>query len=399
VSVITSAQVAVANSGESAVTPEIEAALRLMFAPGREIHIHAAGRSISVEHGSDARRGRRFAVLPNVRSPRWLVPLDSQACTWRSLAQVRVFAPGAKAAKLALQAVAALGALPVVANTLSASGDMRGSLFDKLADVIGRSTATFFVTFGTPSGYRKLTVSVMGRDGIPVGFLKVPMTQEARARIEHEGEMLQALSHTAVANVVPRVLFRGEWDGQATLFISAGPDQASAMQFGNRHLEFLRKLWRVRPTVRSGEALMAVASAQVEPLAATMSQDEANVLSSALERARRELSGKEISCGLSHGDFAPWNLRNATDGMFAFDWEATTWDEPNIWDIAHYDTQLVTLLGYKSRYREITREMLSAQGLYLLYLAKTIADASRESGASSTQVSDRVRLLRNALQY
>jgi hypothetical protein len=308
-----------------------------------------------------------------------------------------VFAPGAKVAKLVLRAVAACGALPLLANTLSVSGDMGGSLFEKLEEVIGAS-AVFSVTFGTPSVYRKLTVAVMGGNGIPIGFVKVPMTLEARARIQHEGEVLESLSGTAVANLVPKVLFRGEWGGEATLFTSAGPEHVGTMEFGSHHVEFLQRLWSVRPTVRSGEELMAAVSTQIDEVMPILAEDTMDVVSSALERARRELSGTKISCGLSHGDFAPWNLRSAGKGLFAFDWEAAEWDQPNIWDIAHYDTQLITLLGHKSRYRQITREMESAQGLYLLYLVKTIAEACHESGSSSEQVNDRVHLLQNALQ-
>jgi hypothetical protein len=59
---------------------------------------------------------------------------------------------------------------------------------------------------------------------------------------------------------------------------------------------------------------------------------------------------------------------------------------------------LVTLLGHKSRYHEAVEGMAFARELYLLYLLHSIAGAARESGVASKQVSDRVRLLTNALQ-
>jgi fructosamine-3-kinase len=396
--VSTSAQTVASAPSQVAVSPEIETVLHLMFAPGVAFLARTAGRKTIVE--SDAGKGneRLFAMLPNERSPRWLLPLQRHGCTRRALEQIRVFAPGAMAAKAILRVAAAVGALPRVTKTLSVSGASGLSLFDEVAQMTGHPDASFAVTFGTPSGYRKLTVSVMRPDGILVAFVKVPMTQEAMTRIGHEAEMLNALSRTALSNRVPRVLFHGEWNGQTALCISAGPAEASPMQFGVRHRALLEALWSIRPAVRDAEALVTEVAEEIRTLGAAFDPGSTGIVSAAIGRARQELQDAKIVCGLSHGDFAPWNLHTAKDALFVFDWEAAAWDRPNLWDIAHFDTQLVTLLGHKSRFREITRGMLSAQGLYLLYLVKTIADASRESGASSTQVSDRVRLLRNALQ-
>jgi hypothetical protein len=396
--VSTSAQTAASAFPQGEVSPEIEAALLLMFAPGVEFRTRTVGRKTVVESDTSKRDERLFAMLPNERSPRWLLPLQSRGCTQRALEEVRVFSPWAKTAKVALQVAAAVGALPRITKSLSISGNSGSSLFDKAAQVTGCSDAVFAVTFGTRSGYRKLTVSVMRPDGTPVAFVKVSMTQAATFRIQHEGEMLEALSQTVFSPFIPRVLFRGEWDGQTALCVSAGPAEAAPTRFGVRHRALLETLWSVRLTVRDGEALVSEVAAQFNSQGMEFDAVSSSVVSGAIERAHRELNGVTVSCGMSHGDFAPWNLRSSKDGLFAFDWEAAAWDEPNLWDIAHFDTQLVTLLGHKSRYRELTRGMPSAQGLYLLYLVKTMVDASRELGASSTQVRDRVRLLRNALQ-
>src|SRR6202158_4123215 len=188
-----------------------------MFAPRTEFLARTVGRKTVVESDAGSRNERLFAILPNERSPRWLLPLESRDCTRRGLDQVRVFAPGAKAAKVALQFAAAVGALPRVTKTLSVSGDSGSSLFEKIAQITGYPDANFAVTFGTLSGYRKLTVSVMRPDGTVVAFVKVAMAQEATARIRHEAEMLKTLSRTALANFVPRVLFDGEWNGQTAL--------------------------------------------------------------------------------------------------------------------------------------------------------------------------------------
>ena len=201
----TSAQT-IAHPPPSAVSPEIAAALQLMFAPGIEFRTRTAGRKTVAESDGGKRNRYFFAILPNERSPRMLIPIQSGSCTRRALQQIQVFATGAKAAKLMLQVVSAVGVLPTIAKTLDVSSDRGSSLFDKVAQLTGRPDVCFAVTFGTPSGYRKLTITAMLPDGEPVAFVKVPMATEAIARVEHEGEMLQALSRTALVNCVPRVL-------------------------------------------------------------------------------------------------------------------------------------------------------------------------------------------------
>lgn len=380
------------------VSPEIEAALHLMFAPGVKFQVRKCGGKTVVKSDGSKQIRSLFAVLPNESSPRTLIPIQPNPCTRRALEEIRVFAPRARAAKFLLQGVAAVGVLPMFARMLEVSGNRGESLFDKVAQLTGERDVSYAVSFGTPSGYRKLTITAMSQSGEPLAFVKVPMTKAATARIEHEGETLKLLSRTLMSNHVPTVLFMGEWNEYTVLCISAGPAKASSVRFDGRHRSFLEHLWNVQSTFRDGAELVSEVTSRLSKDAADLDSVSVNVASQALESVRVRVKGVKIRCGLSHGDFAPWNLRNAESGLFAFDWEASEVDRPNLWDMAHYDTQLVTLLGQKSRYREITRGMTSACELRVLYLLQSIADASRESGIASKQVKDRVRLLMGALE-
>jgi len=397
--VSTSAQKVSSSSGQVAVSPEVDAVLRLMFGPGVEFNTRKVGLktvAASLEGGQDE---RRFSIIPTERSPRALLPLGSPRCTIKAVDQVRAFAPSAKAAKGLLRIAATVGVLPKIAGTLSVIGCGDSNVFSRAAQIAGQPNATFAVVFGTPSKYRKLVACIMSPDGTPVSFVKVPMAQPAVKRIEHEGQMLEALSKTFLEDAIPRVLFRGCWNGETALCLSAGPNNASPMQLGLKHYSLLKKMWGVRPIRREGKDLVDEVSGVAKTIpSATRGGDFINVVSEALERASRELRRVTVSCGLSHGDFAPWNLRRGQDELFAFDWEASSWECPNVWDIAHFDTQVVTLLGHKSCYSDVTRGIPSASSLYLLYLVKSLAEAASESGISSTQVSHRFRLLRTALK-
>jgi hypothetical protein len=384
-----------ASVGSTSPEIEIEKALHLVFGSRFEFETIAAARKRG-DTGGNRRVERQFAILPNSRSPRWLLPLASRCCTLRAFDEVRVFAPGAKMIRSGLKLVAAMGALPRVAQTTSVP--VGGGLVDRIAQLIGQPEASFVVTIGTPSRFRKLTVAVMDREGKLIAFVKVPMTKEAATRVAQEGEVLESLAQTRLASIVPRVLFRGEWNEQSVLCLSAGPAQASAMQFGPEHRALLHLIWSVQARDREGEELVNDVAGRVAAVNTVITPEAAKILAEALERAHAELRSASVACGLSHGDFAPWNLRSASEGLFAFDWESAAWDAPNLWDIAHYDTQLVTLLGRKSRFREITQGMAFSKGSYLLYLAQIIAATVRELGASSPHVNDRVRLLKNSLE-
>lgn len=339
---------------------------------------------------------REFAVLPTRQTPRWLVPLSSRRCTLRALEEIRVFAPGAKMIRSGLKLIAATGALRTLAFTTSVP--IGEGLLDKIAERMEEPNASFVVTIGSPSRFRKLTVAVLDRENRPIAFVKVPMSKEAASRISLEGDFLENLAQTPLASVVPSVLFRSEWNKQPVLCLSPGPRQASAMRFGSEHRALLQLFWSVQATDREGEALVNEVASRVAAASESFTPETASLIAEALERAQAELQSAIVGCGLSHGDFAPWNLRNTKHGLFAFDWESAAWGVPNIWDIAHYDTQLVTLLGRKSRFGEITRSVPFSRGLYLLYLAQAVVNTIYELGESSRQVSDRLRLLKDSLQ-
>ena len=61
-------------------------------------------------------------------------------------------------------------------------------------------------------------------------------------------------------------------------------------------------------------------------------------------------------------------------------------------------TQIFTLLGRKSQFLEITRDVPFSRGSYLLYLVHSSVNYVYELGESSRLAQDRLRLLRNLLE-
>lgn len=87
-------------------------------------------------------------------------------------------------------------------------------------------------------------------------------------------------------------------------------------------------------------------------------------------------STKGYRTGLTHGDFAPWNLLQTEHGWVVLDWEAAHDGGPPFYDLFHYVVQGSTLLGHPSRRTLISG--LSGTG----WIGKAIA--AYASGAGTT---------------
>ena len=46
-----------------------------------------------------------------------------------------------------------------------------------------------------------------------------------------------------------------------------------------------------------------------------------------------------------HGDLAPWNIVQTTDGLALVDWEASRFEEDPLFDLTHYVTRVGALVG------------------------------------------------------
>jgi hypothetical protein len=141
-----------------------------------------------------------------------------------------------------------------------------------------------------PARYNAL---VFDRDGAAVAFAKVACDQPGRAALERERD--------AIARLGPRL----DEPVRAPRVIAAEP--------GVLVLEPLEACAPMRPGLPPSEVVRALG-----PLA---------------------------SAGLSHGDFAPWNLLRLRDGWVLVDWEQAAPTDSPFLDLAHYLVQSHILLG------------------------------------------------------
>jgi hypothetical protein len=291
-------------------------------------------------------RARRFAVLPSDTSPRWLFPLENGRCAREGL---RIYAPYATAARVLrglLSVIVAARCQGFVPHKLLVAS--RGSLpLEALVrEVTGESETVFALSLGAPNRFRKLTIQVMRPDGGILGYIKLPLTEAATQRVRHEAEVLERLGNfAALRGHIPKVLHAAEGENGCILFQSGGPSRPGPIQFNDLHEDFLRKLRGLHRVQKPAETLVNEVAARWQKAAPLLDSRWRALGEAALLSASRELRGVMIPCGVTHGDFAPWNTRVGDGRLYAFDWESAAWDAPIAWDLFHFHVQVASLLN------------------------------------------------------
>jgi hypothetical protein len=229
--------------------------------------------------------------------------------------------------------------------------------------------------------FRKLTVQVMRPEGEILGYVKLPLTEGAAERVRHEAEILNCLwSFPALRPHIPRVLYSGKWADDPILFQSAGPPRPGPVQFNRQCEEFLQLLGRTRPAEKLGNVLLEEVGDRWREAEPSLDSGWRALGQAALTKAKQELEGVMILCGIMHGDFAPWNTRLGSQGLYVFDWESASWEGPTFWDIFHFKTQVVALLTKKNDLHISPDPRSGQRASFLLYL---LSSASRLIGEES----------------
>ncbi len=266
-------------------------------------------------------------------------------------------------------------------------------------DVTGEAQPTFALSLGSPGAYRKLTVQVMRPNGEILGYIKLPLTAAATQRVRREAEVLARLAEFACLRPhIPKVLYADEWAHGYILFESRGPSGTGPVELGVAHEKFLQTLWSVQRVEKPGQMLVQEVAARWRKTEPLLDSRWRALGQAALERARRELDGMMIQCGVVHGDFAPWNTRLENGQLFVFDWESADWQAPTLWDIFHFQVQVRSLLGKKNGWPLGVSCRSSPRGLLILYLLNSAQEYLRaEAPASRSGIDFRGRLLTEEL--
>jgi hypothetical protein len=326
--------------------------------------------------------GQRWAVLPDLRRPRVLVPLASRRA---AAAAVRQYSDGmtrrarlAKAAVgLGLRAGAVQWWLGRRGRLLAAAGPVEGGLLgDHLAAALGDDLAAAIV-LGPVRPNRKPVIQLIGRDGRPVGYVKVGWNQLTRRLVRAEADTLRRLAGARPRRfTAPDLLHQGTWQGLDVTVSSAlahrlwrrGPRYALPPVAVSREVADLGGIeeaplgesrWWADLRHRLAPVRQALAGAPADPGDGRAGAEEAvAVPAGALDRPPGQagaeaalaaldgtldrldgLAGTRLAFGTWHGDWGPWNLRATRNGLLVWDWERSGDGVPLGFDLLHFGYQ------------------------------------------------------------
>jgi hypothetical protein len=294
--------------------------------------------------------GRCYLAYPGVHKARWLLPAEP------SLRRV------------GLNLLGSGGLKRFLGRSLVATGCFRGEciwldivpLEIKLARVLREQDLRLAFYLGTPGAYRKLTAQVITTQKHVPAYAKIAEDALARASLEREYETLTRLSSIdALSERVPRALGWFNWANARVLLVTPGPGQAGPRRLMTSHAEFLHTLHQAFVEARQFEtsAMWYRMVDTVQCLDSQMSGEWSRRFQRAFDKLRDTLGTVTLPLSLAHRDFAPWNTRLASNGLFVFDWEVAADGMTPLYDVLHFHAIQAALSGrpYRAKLAYIRR--------------------------------------------
>jgi hypothetical protein len=331
-------------------------------------------------------RLHRFAVLPSRNRPRWCLSRSSGSNVLNGFELYTPFSPSARLMKKFAIRMQAMGWQGWIRDSILIATRNPLPIENLVVEITAEQRPMFAFSLGVPGPFQKFTIQVMRQNGEILGYLKMPLGARADERVRHEAAVLQKL-HTfpQLRAHIPRLLFAGPCNGTYVLFQSQLEGEAGPALFTPVHEEFLNTLQGCRPTVLPGQILIRHVGDKWERAARGLGTRWQNLSREALGLAARKLEASCITCGIHHGDFAPWNTRVHNGALFMLDWESAAWDAPVSWDLFHFLAQTECLLRKSHGSRNLWDVRTRDCPLYILYLLNSTAQLADE-GANSVGI-------------
>jgi len=286
-----------------------------------------------------------YALAPDYRAPRWIVPLDNRRVASSSF---RFYSPHSLKGKLFKHTVSCLtyfGIQRVLGHdrlfVVSKKNAQDVSLTTFLQELLNVNDIYLAFSMGTPGYYRKTTAQIMSGDGQPLAYAKIAYTPQARELLIREASALRRL---AVLNIstghMPRLLYSGQFHESDLLIQSApsGKTRRGTRKLGKRHTEFLAEIFNLTSTW--GDFLESAywerLKKDVVEVQEWIGDNWYRRLQDALDVCESTLADRMMPLGLCHRDFTPWNTCVERERLYVFDWEYAAESGIPFWDIFHF---------------------------------------------------------------
>jgi hypothetical protein len=298
----------------------------------------------------------RFAVVPSLARPRFLVPLDSRRAAWASTSRYNALRPAkVRAARAVIGAGMRVGAgqwalrdrLVVCVAAGAAEGPLEELLISRhLRRVLGAPDLVMGIGVREPQPNRKPTLQLLDTTGEVRGYVKIGWSQLTRELVRNEAAALRGCAGRPLRDLqVPKVLASGRWNDLDVVATSPLPTGV------RRHRPALRPppvaVTRQLAATDGGRRLPLAASPywsrareRVAGAAGAAGGEVATTLERCLHRIERRCGDTRLAFGRWHGDWVPWNLAWQDGRLFGWDWEHSDGDAPLGFDLLHWQFQV-----------------------------------------------------------
>jgi Phosphotransferase enzyme family len=284
-----------------------------------------------------------YLVVTGDGAPRWAFPMTSSTVLRSSLGVHTPATVTGIAARHGVGLVAAIGlGFLLPGRRLRA----RPPLAAELSRLVGSSEA--HVAVASSAGGERCVLVILDASGQIHAYVKVARSQVQGDRLRREGEVLANLSGLGPNVSVPEVIYSGMLEGFHTLAITPVPGRPGLRpwRLDERRAEAAAAVFRTRRGTGSLSDHL--------PNKDLPSPEWRRRLDRTFTVVQRQAAGL-VPVGLTHGDFAPWNLLEAGRQIGIVDWEAARADGLPYWDLWHFAVQAATLGGRRSHFASIPR--------------------------------------------
>ncbi len=181
------------------------------------------------------------------------------------------------------------------------------------------------VFFGSPGALQKLSIYAPGKDGKKGKVAKVALQDTANHAVSQESIWLSRLHESQLmSEFLPTLLNHGQLRcGLRYFSMHAFPNGKTPARFANVHHAFLKILsqqhlayshWQ---TSQAHQRLLL----RIDAVSLLLDQDIRILLAEVTKEIEDQIAYTKLPNCFIHGDFTPWNTRQANQKLFVFDWE------------------------------------------------------------------------------
>jgi hypothetical protein len=268
--------------------------------------------------GSSGPAVRAFIPVPSRGGMRVLIPATPRKVAAQALSLYSTQRASAHLARTAMRAGlrAGVGQLLLRDRVLLPTAGLEQCL----REVTGDERALVAIAPGTAGPRRKPTFQVMSAAGEVLAYAKQGCNRVTNALVRNEADTLRLLAgRTFNTAIVPRLLGLTSIGGSPIVILKAADcGRSPAPRLDGRHLEFLTELAHVE-CGRSAAPLPERLRMAEDAMRRADFPWYASLMNRARDFVRPRLAGTPTF--FTHGDFAPWNIRESNGRLLIYDWE------------------------------------------------------------------------------